>query len=118
MWRTRLANGLAIKQMSQRIGSATYLGTRYVTDGKAFGVVKLTTADRVWIVDARTKRQYGLRARRVRRMTLEEIEQYNSLPSAGDPTGKQIAERSAAIRSSWTDAERRNRSQPRFQLLT
>ena len=113
MRRTGLDDSLAKSEMSTRDSKATYLGTRYITDGKLFGLVKLTTTNEVCIFDRTTGRQHKLHVRTVRRMTLDEQERYNDTPSYCDPTKDQIKKRTAEIRGSWDHRTRTLRLQPR-----
>ncbi len=100
--------------MSDRTPSSTYLGTRYITDGSLYGVVKLTTVDAVQIVDRVTGKQHLIGVRVARRMTPSEIEHYNSLPTFRDPPADVLAMRAAEIRGLWSDGVRRERSQPKY----
>lgn len=111
--RKGLDDSLAKFEMSTRDSKATYLGTRYITDGKVFGLVKLTTDNEVCIVDRITGKQHKLNVRTVRRMTLDEQERYNDTPSYCDPTKGQIKKRTAEIRGSWDHRTRTQRLQPR-----
>lgn len=113
MRREGLDDGLAELEMSTRDSKATYLGTRYITDGRVFGLVKLTTKEEVCIVDRTTGRQHKLNVRTVRRMTQDEQERYNAKPSYCDPAIDQIRMRAAEIRGSWDHRTRRQRLQPR-----
>lgn len=99
--------------MSTKAPAATYLGTRYITDGKVFGLVKLTTLNEICIFDRTTKKQHKIPVRNVRRMTRTEIENYNALPSYCDPAPDQVAKRAAEIRGSWDESTRKQRSQER-----
>lgn len=99
--------------MSTRIAKSTYLGTRYITDGKTYGLVKETNDNSVFVVDTKTGKQHRIHVNLARRMTPREIEQYNSVPSKHDPAPDQLAMRTAEIRASWDDKTRYAREQPR-----
>ncbi len=84
---------------------------KYVTNGKVSGVARRKSSRRfVFVFDELTGRTHKLSSKSARRMTTEEIEEYNSKPSRNDPTPEQIQERSRKIRSTWTDLEKQERS--------
>lgn len=99
--------------MSTRIAKSTYLGTRYITDGKVGGLVKETNNTTVFVLDVTTGNQHAINVGAARRMTPGEIERYNERPSKWSPQPDQIAMRCAEIRASWDDRTRYSREQPR-----
>lgn len=99
--------------MSTRVARSTYLGTRYITDGKVFGLVKETNDTIVFVVDVGSGKQHRIHVNSARRMTPGEIEHYNAAPSKWDPAPDQLAMRTAEIRASWDDKTRYAREQPR-----
>lgn len=91
---------------------ATYLGTRYITDGVHRGVVRITSVNRVHIVDLLTGRKHQLVPSQTRRMTPQEILEYSDTPAVDDPTPVEIARITAAFRAGWTAAQLVERSRP------
>lgn len=95
-------NAMAEKKASE----ATYLGSRYITDGVHRGVVRITSVTHVYIVDLLTGQKHKLVPSQVRRMTPREIIEYNETPAVSDPSPAEIAERSQAIKEHWTPVQR------------
>jgi hypothetical protein len=96
--------------LSLREGKYTYLGSRYITDGKVSGVVKLITDEHVCLVDIVSGRHIRLHYKVCRKMTADEIEEYNSVPALGDPTADQIwNEITPSIKNGWDEATAKRR---------
>lgn len=86
--------------------SSRYLGTRYITDGKQRGVVRLTDDTFVHLVDTLSNRKFKIHFSQARRMTEAEVEEYNETPAVGDPTPREIALRTAELRAQWSEKAR------------
>ncbi len=96
----------------KKASEATYLGSRYITDGVHRGVVRITSVSHVYIVDLLTGQKHKLVPSQIRRMTPREIVEYNDTPAAHDPSLAEIAERSQAIKDRWTPVQRSWRKRP------
>lgn len=99
--------------MSTRLAVSTYLGTRYITDGRFFGLVCCTSNRYIFVFNVAANQRRRIHVRRARRMTPDEIETFNATPAAWDPTPEQIAARAAEVRNHWDDLTRYKRQQPR-----